>query len=292
MSGYKHRSINIDDFSDMPIDRAMNAGKAFSPYHFHEGVEILRISKGEANIVINDRTFKVTEGDIIIVNPFEAHGIYLSDIGAEFERTCLVFQPIDLFPAEKSGNLDFFDMLKNICFENIVSHSLSFSHELRACVDSMVALAERRERGWQVAVFGHLVMFYSVMIREDMRRVADNTVPYRLEFMTKVSEFTERNLGRSITTEEIAEHCLYSVEHFCRLFRQCFNRSFKDYLNICRVQKAKDIMDSGDYISIREVGMSVGFNNANHFSNTFKKHMGVSPSGYIKNQKNMGKCDI
>jgi AraC-like DNA-binding protein len=260
----------------------MRAKNIFSSYHFHDGIEILRISKGSAVVLIGEKTFEANENDILIVNPFEAHGIYLTDPLAEFERSCFIFRPADLFPDKKKSNLPLYDMLLVPGFENYISNKEVYSKELCCCLDRIIEAVSKSNNGWQVAVLGQLVMFYSVMIREGLQKESSATMPYQLEFMTRVSDFIEENLHREISTRAIANHCLYSVEHFCRLFKKCFNKTFKEYLNICRIQRARDLIDTGQAKSVWEASKLSGFKNANHFCNIFKNIVGTTPSEYIK----------
>ena len=312
MSNYKYRSINPDDFSFLPMcilkddyaeqkrttlisinnivrskkkhmlnsmSRQLNAEYVFSNYHFHEGIEILRINGGSARVIINDKKYDVKENDILIINPFENHGIYLMDRTADFSRTCVIFEPTDLFPAEKENKL-LFDKLRALRFPNFISCEHPASAELCECIDHTVELAVTHTAGWPIAVFSNLVMFYSIIVREGLQTEETDSIPYQYGFVLKVAEFIDRNIGRELSTEEISEYCGYSVGHFCRLFKKCFNRSFKEYLNICRIENAKALL--GTTPTFSEVYKAVGFNNANHFSNTFKRYEGVTPSEYLK----------
>jgi len=269
------------------LEKEIKSENIFSLYHFHEGIEILRITKGNCTVVINETSYGAYENDILIANPFEAHGIYLTDISSEFERSCIIFKPSDLFPAKKKSNLPLYNMLSNAGFVNHISGKNPYTAELCRCIDEIIRSAELRFKGWQAAILGQLVTFYSVMIRENLQIEELSSIPYRLEFMTKVTDYVEENLSGEITTEKVAEYCLYSVEHFCRLFKRCFNRTFKEYLNICRIGRARDIIDNGRITAINEIGTAVGFNNANHFCNTFKKSVGMTPSEYINRKEKL-----
>ena len=258
----------------------------FSPYHFHEGIEILRINRGCANIIINDKNYAVTENDILIVNPFENHGIYLSDKNTDITRECIIFQPMALFPAEKENNKLLFDKLRNLCFRNFIPHTEPCNKELCACIDNIISLSEQRSTEWPIAALSNLIMFYAILVRENFQTEEKAFIPYQYEFMTNVSMFIDQNLSRQIATEEISLYFGYSTEHFCRLFKKCFNRPFKEYLNICRIEKAKEMMDNEVGVTLAEIWKAVGFSNANHFSNTFKKCIGVSPTAYLKQKRN------
>lgn len=257
----------------------------FSPYHFHEGIEVLRINRGRAHVIINDKNYAVAENDILIVNPFENHGIYLSDKNADITRECIIFQPTDIFPTEKENNKLLFDELRNMRFCNLIPHTEPCNKELCACIDNIISLSEKRSTEWAIAALGNLFMFYAILVRENFQTEGKTFIPYQYEFMTNVSVFIDQNLSRQITTEELSLYFGYSTEHFCRLFKKCFNRPFKEYLNICRIEKAKEMMDDENRGTLTEIWKAVGFSNANHFSNTFKKRIGISPSSYLKQKK-------
>ena len=263
------------------VSDAYSPAHAFTRYHFHEGIEILRINRGEAAVVLNNRTLDVRENDIVIVNPFGAHGIFLSDLSAEFSRTCIMFQPLYLFPGESGPNNRFFADLRSIRFQSFIPSSHPCSAALRRCIDSMVELCLQGTRGWHFAVYSNLIMFYSHIIRGDLRSESAGNPPYQFEFMSKVTEYIEKNLDQDISTTDVAAYCLYSTEHFCRLFKRCFYKTFKDYLNLYRIQKAKDYIEMGNHTTVATLAAMFGFNNQNHFSHMFKKYTGVLPSEYI-----------
>jgi len=53
------------------------------------------------------------------------------------------------------------------------------------------------------------------------------------------------------------------------------------YLNHIRIEKAKELL-LGDYQSIEQVSLAVGYNSIYHFSKIFKQKTGVCPSQYCK----------
>ena len=50
-----------------------------------------------------------------------------------------------------------------------------------------------------------------------------------------------------------------------------------DFIRIIRLNKAKDMLASGNY-TVSEVSYMVGFTDPKYFSTSFKKQFGVSPS--------------
>ncbi len=256
----------------------------FSGYHYHEGIEIFRIRSGSAKIVINNRPIAVEKDDVIFVNAFEAHGTYLADAGVEFSRSCVIFHPYHVFPAE-SGNDRFFADLKSICFENRIPADHPASRALRDSVDRITDLFVKRPHGWTVTVYAEIMQIYATAVNRGLYQPKAGNTSYMFDFMTRVSAYIEDHLDEDISTTDIAAYCQYSTEHFCRLFKKCFDKTFKDYLNIYRIQKSKDFIDLGNFNTIAEIASKCGFNNQNHFSHMFKKYVGVLPSEYINRQR-------
>ena len=271
------------------VTNAIDSEYTFIPYHYHDGLELLRIDDGNATVVINNHSITAKKGDFLIFNTFEPHGIFLSDEKAKFSRTCLAFRPHYFFPPERAdGEHHFFADLRSLVFENHIPASHPVTHALSSILDGIIELYENNSPGWSIEAFSRLLLIYSQLVGASLLRTHDENSSYMFDFMTRVSVYIEENLAQDITTAEIAAYCQYSTEHFCRLFKKCFNKTFKDYLNVYRIRKAKEFIDEGDFSTIAEISSRFGFNNQNHFGSMFKKYVGILPSEYINRQKNKG----
>ncbi len=258
-------------------------GFPFTEYHFHKGVEILRINEGEATVVIAGKSYRATAGDVLMVNPYEAHAIYLAHPENSFSRSCLVFDPDDIFPIKSSGNI--FSRLKSMHFENYVS-SHDGAREICSVIDKIVTQARCGDSASAVGVLASLMELYAVLIRSGECRNAGMRTPYREEFVTRVSDYVEKNLFGNITTSSAASYSKYSDEHFCRMFKTCFGTTFHDYVTERRIAVARMHLDNGDIPSIATLAAECGFKSHNHFTNMFRRHVGASPSEYIKRKGN------
>ena len=57
--------------------------------------------------------------------------------------------------------------------------------------------------------------------------------------------------------------------------------NFKNYLNIYRLEKAKEFMEYNKDLKIKELAELVGYNSSNTFIRIFRKYEGVSPGKYF-----------
>ncbi|WP_041741769.1 helix-turn-helix domain-containing protein [Caldicellulosiruptor kronotskyensis] len=75
---------------------------------------------------------------------------------------------------------------------------------------------------------------------------------------------------------DIAEVCGISPNYFCKIFKEETGKSFVDFLNELRINKAKELLLSTNLKSY-EVAEKVGFSDYKYFSMIFKKYTGLSP---------------
>lgn len=82
----------------------------------------------------------------------------------------------------------------------------------------------------------------------------------------------------SFEIEKLHKLCGISDTYFRKIFASRFGMNPKEYVLRERITHAKSILESGDYDSISEIALSVGYNDALYFSKAFKKFYGFSPS--------------
>jgi len=88
----------------------------------------------------------------------------------------------------------------------------------------------------------------------------------------------EHLYDHALAVSELPGMCGISGVTFRNLFFAQFGESPKKYLIRQRLLKAKTIIESGEYSSIKEVAETVGYEDALYFSRHFKKYFGCSPS--------------
>jgi len=132
----------------------------------------------------------------------------------------------------------------------------SFALAMRALYDGIYRMQKERERQY---TSGQLLSLIAPAIEEIDRSFTDN----------------------SISVTYLAGLCGISEVYLRRLFFNAFGTSPKEYIIQKRIEYAKTLLSSGDFL-VSEVGALCGYAEPCHFSREFSKRVGISPNQYLK----------
>ncbi len=99
--------------------------------------------------------------------------------------------------------------------------------------------------------------------------------PNEVAFKTVIKE----NLYANLSLEELATLTHMSISSFKRKFSEVYQESPKKYINRKKVQKAAELLKSGDN-RISDVAYDVGFDSLATFNRNFAVEYGMSPSTF------------
>lgn len=99
--------------------------------------------------------------------------------------------------------------------------------------------------------------------------------------LRRVEAYIESNLERMFKTEELADLLDLGPDHFARCFKKSTGQSPHQHVVRRRMDEACRLLRETD-LSMLEVGLSVGYSTASHFSKSFKDHIGMTPREFRK----------
>lgn len=98
-------------------------------------------------------------------------------------------------------------------------------------------------------------------------------------FAEQVANFLKATRNQNLTSQDICRHFNCSRTYLSTAFNKHFGQSIRHYITALRIEDAKQLLQHSS-LNITEIAYNVGFNDANYFSNIFKKKTGNSPSSY------------
>ena len=109
------------------------------------------------------------------------------------------------------------------------------------------------------------------------------TVPSYNNFEVNMAiAYMNSHFSEKITAEDLAEQVKLSAGHFSKIFKSVTGTTPIDFLNIIRLQKARNILINTEE-TITEIAILCGFNTSSYFASCFFKKFKITPSVYRQN---------
>jgi AraC family transcriptional regulator len=125
------------------------------------------------------------------------------------------------------------------------------------------------------------------MLAAHLLRHYTTTNPYIREYnrmlssrqLQRITTFIHAHLDQGLSLEMLARHIGFSPYHFARLFRQTTGESPHQFVLRQRLMVAQRLLTETD-LPLADVALRVGIPNQSHFTQTFKRRLGITPHVY------------
>jgi YesN/AraC family two-component response regulator len=97
----------------------------------------------------------------------------------------------------------------------------------------------------------------------------------------RVLEYCSEHFTEKITVRSVSEALFISQSYVSKVFSKKLCYSFREYINLLRIDKAKHLLETTDE-KILDIMLDVGFDNQSSFNRVFLDLVGVSPKEYKK----------
>ncbi|HEV2478012.1 MAG TPA: helix-turn-helix transcriptional regulator [Puia sp.] len=126
-----------------------------------------------------------------------------------------------------------------------------------------------------------LEKFLYSFVRQEQAALPRTVKKNDLESMQHVEQILSGRLEGFPSLESLAQEVFMSTSKLKNLFKQVYGHTLYDYYNKSRLQRAKDLLITGQ-CSIKQAGSEIGFSNLSHFAKAFRKEFGILPRDLVK----------
>lgn len=103
--------------------------------------------------------------------------------------------------------------------------------------------------------------------------------PHLQRIVREAQAFLEDNLDRDLDLRAIAAQARLSPYYFTRVFTACVGTPPYRYLIALRIARAKELLRDTE-LTVTQICSRVGFQSLPHFTTTFRRHTGTTPTDY------------
>ena len=241
--------------------------------HIHKEFEIILVLSGSARIKTGVDEFTACKGDMIFVNPMEVHSIYPNKDESYLHR-CVCFDlslvsDTQISSSFADGSLTAVHIIKS----DRTGYLSDIFQKLFSVAESCEETLPLEAGAYVSLIFAHMIKNGAVSGKSRTGKKSD--------FYFKVMQYISENYASDISSLDPATEMFYTQSHFCRTFAKNFGIPFSAFLNIYRINKAKELLENSNE-KISDVAAGCGFTNFSYFTKCFRKYVGMSPSEYRK----------
>jgi len=237
------------------------------PNHFHEHYVIGFIERGKRNLNCKGQDYVTAPGDLLLFNPGDNHACVGVD-GQPLDYRCLNLEPDVMRRAalEITG--------ENV--QPLFTRSVVFHCDLVRDLRELHAMILGGEKGVQKQERFYFLL--EQLLREYAEAGSGAAVPERRAEVRAVCDFLEQHYGGPVTLDELGAVAGLSKYHLLRAFTRETGLTPYSYLETIRIDRAKALLREGE--TPAATAQATGFSDQSHFTNVFKRLIGLTPGQY------------
>ena len=252
--------------------------------HVHNSYEIYYLLEGERFYFIQDTTYHVKKGMVVLINPSVIHRT-ISAGSPEHERLLINIKENEVKrSAEGFGNYDWFEgFLEN---RPVITLDIRRQSNLREMMFNIYkwSIEDALENRQRIMLKIMEILIFINDVQKEMEVIEEPHLEVKDPMYNRISQvvqFVNDHYGKKMTLESLAKQFYFSPYYLSRNFKKTTGFNLKEYINQVRVLEAEKRLSQHKH-SILEISQEVGFESQTHFGRVFKQYKGMAPSTYRK----------
>lgn len=259
--------------------------------HRHTYIQINYVINGSGFHYINNGKTVICKGDIFIIPPYVPHKIVCDEKNdleiIEFEFSIDFILPSIENIEDTSGYLDFAYLEPFMVAEESVKPRFNLRHEIQLEVEKLLYEAlnefDKKKSGYELFIKALLLQLLVITGRAyttEIKGTEEEKILHKFKKTIYDSVgYIMENYNKNITLDEVASAANYSRSHFSYLFKVIIGKTFVEYLNGIRIEKAVHLLKHTNK-NVIDISLEVGFNSITNFNKTFKAVTGRTPKDF------------
>ena len=257
------------------------------PYHWHNELEFIYLSSGEALFTIDDQAITVQAGECIFVNGGQVHsGFSKTDHCSYFS---VVFDT-ELLTHSFDACREYFDGIKTSKFklhQHFTSVTIS-QNKIILAIQTIIEELTTKNLGYELVVKSELLAIFGILFREGLYTVILENHKLSLQSkkyhtLKKIMGYIYQNYNKKIKLTDISEVVHLTPEYLCKFFKDMTSTSITFYINHYRIESATTLLKIST-LSVMDIALECGFDNLSYFNRVFKKQTGCTPTEFRAKQ--------
>lgn len=251
--------------------------------HFHTFYEICIMLRSKTTHFLEGKPYELQAYDIFGIPPNALHKTQYPD-GAPCRRLIIQFS----LPQKVGGLGDEYQRLLSVFHQE--TPIFRFDGELQQKIfrklNDILTLSTKTDPLRDLSIHGKFIEFLTLLyLNQDDNQYADHPAVYPTqEKVYSAVSYIHSHYSEELSLNQLAQKLYISSYYLSHQFKQVTGFTLTDYIQMTRIRNVQSMLINSD-IPIAQAAISCGFSSFSQFNRTFRKHIGISPSQYRKENR-------
>ena len=261
--------------------------------HRNEGVELTFLETGHLTFTVEGEVFQLSPDHLTITRPWQEHSLGDPHIGAN--RLHCIILDVDVRRPNQNWKWPDWLILSPADLDEltrILRHNeqpvWKANSSIRRCfhdIGESVVADESGSSMSQLALrINELLILLLDMFRKETLLMLDanlSSSQRTVELFLKTLARDTDLLGYEWSIKKLAKSCGLGVTQFTSHCKRLTNLSPNEYLNMKRLEKAKQLLLETD-MNVLQIALKCGFGSSQYFATVFRRQEGITPREFRK----------
>ena len=270
------------DFNQQPINLYVTELTYCEP-HWHEAAELIIVLSGSFEVLLRNRSLRLKAGGMVFVQGDDLHTVHPREdrsvlLGVQFSPALHMVcgagrQPsmvLEELRPQEPAHRDLFaavaDLARHVFHHEPVFGDYSLLRRVFALLEAV-----------------QLVSDSSVALDDTEKASSSRERP--MEIAKRAIAYANEHYLEDIKLLDVAETMGVSYHHLSHTFKAVSGFSFREYVTLLRVNKAREMLRD-ESLNITQISSGSGFSEHKHLDAAFKKYFATTPTQYRKKYVN------
>ena len=236
----------------------------FGRVHEHEHCEIMLAKKGCGEIIIDEKSYSFSKGDVIIYNPHTAHAEHFAqDTDAEVMFFGISNLNVECFEPGALCEGKFKILQTGKYYDEFLFYCERLLHEKNAKEPQYNAISD-----------GLINIIVSFILR-----LSDAVVSGNSNTCLQIKDYLDQNYTSNKSIDDICKDLYINKYYLTHLFKDAMGVPPLKYMISKRISLAKELLKTTS-LTLDEIALKCGYVDTAYFVKVFKKSEGITPQEF------------
>ena len=253
------------------------------PWHWHEEIELVYLSKGTLQCAVGNRRFPLRKGEALFINTGIPHAFF-EESGIPYEESDIVFHPRLIYgdvgsifyekyilPLMRCPSMAGFAFRKD----------LDWQREAALSIKEAVTVCRTKPELYEFTVREALTNVFTLLLRHNSGELQQTEArsSFLMERVNRMLDYFHSHYQESISVEQLAKQANICKRECQRDFKKVLGLTPTQYFEQYRLAMSLRLLTESS-CSIIEIADQCGFQSPSYFTKLFREKYGVTPTAF------------